>query len=92
MGDDHEDLRPVGPEYAQEHPKATCQIQELWPFHRAFLHGELLPKSEILKRRSASARRVFNVETRERRSNQIMNGILTRVGKKDQQRRARMNK
>ena len=52
--DDHEDLRPVGPESAQEHPKATVQIRELWPFHRALEHGELLPKSEILERQRAA--------------------------------------
>ena len=47
---DHEDLRPVGPEPAQEHPKATVQIREPWPFHRALQHGELLPKSVIFER------------------------------------------
>ena len=52
--DDHEDLRPVGPESAQEHPKATVQIREPWPFHRALEHGELLPKSEILERQRAA--------------------------------------
>ncbi len=44
------DLRSVGPEPAQEHPKATVQIREPWLFHRALEHGELLPKSEILER------------------------------------------
>jgi len=46
----HEDLHPVGPEPAQEHPKATVQIRQARPFDRALEHGELLPKSEILER------------------------------------------
>ena len=52
---DDEDALPVSPDSAQQHPKPAVDIREPRPFHGTAEHGELLPKSDILKSQLATS-------------------------------------
>ena len=52
---DDEDALPVSPDSAQQHPKPAVNLREPRPFHGTAEHGELLPKSDILKSQLATS-------------------------------------
>ena len=65
---DDEDALPVSPDSAQQHPKPAVDLREPRPFHGTAEHGELLPKSDILKSQLATS-----LEGRDESGNQRRN-------------------
>ena len=65
---DDEDALPVSPDSAQQHPKPAVGLREPRPFHGTAEHGELLPKSDILKSQLATS-----LEGRDESGNQRRN-------------------
>ena len=86
---DDEDLVPIGPDSAPQHPETAVPLREARPFHRLMEGDELLPQGQVLEGQPAAGLEC-GAKRAEKRPDH--GGMLTPTREKDQLRWGRMNK